>query len=201
MEPYDERVDAYIARAADFAQPILKHLRQLIHQACPDIRETIKWGFPHFEEKGTICSFASFKQHCSLTFSKASLMKDEYGIMERVGKTAMGQFGQIRSMSDLPADEILTQYLQEARQLNEQKAKITKPKAEKKELQIPEYFISALKADPVAFRTFSDFSYSHQKEYVEWVTEAKTEATREKRLITTLEWLAEGKRRMWKYTK
>ncbi|HEY0895936.1 MAG TPA: YdeI/OmpD-associated family protein [Sphingobacteriaceae bacterium] len=201
MEEYDGRTDAYIAGAEEFARPILTHLRQVVHAACPGIRETIKWGFPHFDYKGTVCSFAGFKQHCSLTFAKASLLKDEDGVLERVGRTAMGQFGQIKSLSDLPADEILARYIREAAGLNERNVKVARPKPVRKSLEIPDYFIDALKEVPESLETFNGFAYSHQKEYVEWVTEAKTEATREKRLATTVEWLAEGKTRMWKYAK
>ncbi len=201
MEEYDVRTDSYIASAEDFARPVLTHLRQVVHGACPGIRETIKWGFPHFDYKGTVCSFAAFRQHCSLTFAKASLLKDEDGVLERVGRTAMGQFGQIKSLSDLPSDEILTRYILEAAELNERNVKVPRPKPVKKTLKIPDYFIDALKEVPESLETFNGFPYSHQKEYVEWVTEAKTEATREKRLATAVEWLAEGKTRMWKYAK
>lgn len=202
MEKQDLRVDAYISNSADFAQPILIHLRQLIHQAAPQIKETIKWGFPHFDFKGTVCSFASFKQHCSFTFWKATLLTDDLRILERGERTAMGHLGQIKSLSDLPADDILIRYIQEAVQLNEDKVKVPqKAKPEKKALEIPGYFVSALQTAPRAQEKFNSFSYSHQKEYVEWITEAKTESTREKRLATTLEWLAEGKTRMWKYVK
>lgn len=202
MEKQDSRVDAYISKSAGFAQPILFHLRELIHRAAPQIKETIKWGFPHFDYKGNVCSFASFKQHCSFTFWKASLLKDELRILERGERTAMGHLGQIKSLSDLPSEEVLIQYIQEAIQLNEDNIKVpSKPKPEKRALEIPDYFLSALQTEPESLEKFKSFSYSHQKEYVEWVTEAKTEATREKRLATTLEWLAEGKTRMWKYVK
>ena len=164
MEEYDGRTDAYIASSQEFAQPILTHLRQLIHSACPGIKETVKWGFPHFDHKGTVCSFASFKQHCSLTFSKASLLKDEDGILERVGRTAMGHFGQIRTLADLPSDDILVRYIREAAALNEQNIKVARPKPEKKKLEIPDYFISALKEVPESLETFNGFAYSHQKE-------------------------------------
>ena len=202
MEKQDLRVDDYISKSAGFAQPILIHLRHLIHQAAPHIKETIKWGFPHFDHKGNVCSFASFKQHCSFTFWKASLLKDELRILERGDRTAMGHLGQLRSLADLPSDEVLIRYIREAVQLNEDNVKIpSKAKPERKVLEIPGYFISALQTAPQSLEKFNSFSYSHQKEYVEWVTEAKTEATREKRLATTLQWLAEGKTRMWKYVK
>ncbi|HEY1008136.1 MAG TPA: YdeI/OmpD-associated family protein [Sphingobacteriaceae bacterium] len=201
MDTYDSRTDDYIARSAEFAQPVLTHLRQLIHTACPGIRETIKWGFPHFDHKGTVCSFAAFKQHCSLTFAKASLLNDEDGILERVGRTAMGHFGQIKGLADLPPDEVLIRYIREAAELNERNVKVARPKPETKELEIPAYFMSALEQVPESLEVFNRFPYSHRKEYVEWVTEAKTETTREKRLATTVEWLSEGKTRMWKYAK
>lgn len=198
----DPRIDTYITKSADFAKPVLTHLRYLVHEVCPDIEETIKWGFPHFDYKGTVCSMAAFKQHCAFGFWKSSLMSDKYLLFQKEEKTAMGQLGQIKSITDLPAG-ILKAYLQEAYGLNENNIKMpSKNKTVRtKELEIPSYFIHALSSDKKASEVFQKFSYSHKKEYIEWLTEAKTEETRTKRMATTLEWLAEGKSRMWKYTK
>ncbi len=203
MPATDKRVDEYINRSADFARPILSHLRALIHQADPRITETIKWGFPNFEYKGIVCSMASFKQHCSFSFWKASVLKDPHQILSAIGETAMGHFGKIKSLDDLPSDEILMEYIKEAVQLNEADVKVparAKPAASK-ELEVPEYLLEALSGNEKAKATFDSFSYSNKKEYVEWLTEAKTEATREKRLQTAIEWMAEGKIRNWKYVR
>jgi uncharacterized protein YdeI (YjbR/CyaY-like superfamily) len=202
MATYDLRVDAFIERSAPFAQPIMNHLRELIHKACPDVEETWKWSFPHFMYKGSIlCSMAAFKAHCSFGFWKAAIMPDPDGILTTVGKTAMGHLGQIRDLKDLPKDKILKAYIKEAMRLNDEGIDVPrKPKTgEKKELETPGYFITALKKNKLALKTFGAFSYSNKKEYVEWVTEAKTEATQEKRLAQAIEWLAEGKVRNWKY--
>ena len=201
MGKRDKRIDAYIMRAADFARPILEHLRELVHKACPEVEETMKWSFPHFEYKGILCSMASFTHHCAFGFWKTALMSDPHRIMNVGGKTAMGSLGRITKAEDLPSDKILLQYIKEAAQLNNQKIKLpsrSKPKGEKT-LEIPDYFMKALKKDRSAFAVFSGFSYSSRKDYVEWITEAKTEATRNKRLATAMEWLAEGKTRHWKY--
>lgn len=200
MEKYDERVDSYINSAAEFARPILRHLRALIHEASDEITETIKWGFPHFEYKGTVCSMASFKAHCAFGFWKSALLADPARILGKEREQAMGQLGRIRALSDLPKDTILTAYIQNAVSLNKQGIKSPKkPPGIKKELEIPEYFMAALSAVPSALQHFDKFSYSQKKEYLEWVTEAKTEATREKRLKTAMGWIAEGKYRNWKY--
>ncbi len=204
MKNLDERIDSYISESAVFAQPILVHLRKLIHESCPEVSETLKWGFPHFEYKGEIlCSMASFKRHCSFGFWRASIMKDPHNLLQTVGKTAMGHLGQIADISDLPTDEILKEYVKEAALLNEQGIKVpAKPKAaEKKEKPIPDYIVTALSGSQSAMQTFQSFSLSQKKEYIEWITEAKTEATREKRLATAVEWMAEGKIRNWKYVK
>ncbi len=119
----DERVDAYIAKAAPFAQPILSHLRELVHRADPQATETIKWGFPHFEHKGILCSMAAFKEHCTFGFWKAELMTDPEHVLAGVGKTAMGHFGRIQNLDDLPRDDVLVAYIQEAARLNETGAK------------------------------------------------------------------------------
>jgi uncharacterized protein YdeI (YjbR/CyaY-like superfamily) len=203
MNNTDPRVTEYIDKSAAFAQPILKHLRQVVHTACPEVTETIKWGFPHFENKGIICSMASFKNHCAFSFWKASLHSDPHQLFSAVGKTSMGHLGQIKSLADLPPVDILTTYIQEAVKLNKEEVKpAPKPKSNiAKELQVPEYFYDALQQNEQARNTFENFSNSNKKEYVNWVTEAKTEVTRHKRMETAVEWMAEGKVRNWKYSK
>jgi uncharacterized protein YdeI (YjbR/CyaY-like superfamily) len=199
----DKRVDTYIEKAKDFAKPILTHLRKIIHRACPDIEETIKWGFPYFEYKGGVCGIASFNQHCIFGFWKASLMSDPHKIFYPKNEKGMGVFGKLKSLKDLPSNKMLLQYIKEAIKLNEEGIKLpSKPKnSRKKEIQIPDYFLKILKKNKTAFLTFKNFSYTHQKEYIEWITEAKTENTRDKRITTAIEWMAEGKSRNWKYIK
>jgi len=196
------QVDQYIINSAEFAIPILDHLRNLVHKADARIEEKIKWGMPFFDYKGTVCHMASFKHHCAFSFWKGSLLKDEYGIFKERSE-AMGSLGKITSFDDLPSDEILIAYIQQAIQLNEDNIKLpSKPKTtEKKALIVPEYFMEALNKVPKALAVFQNFSTSNKKDYVSWLEEAKTEATRIKRLETTLEWLSEGKTRMWKYKK
>lgn len=196
MPTTDPRVDKYIERSAEFAQPILTHIRKLVHKACPAVEETMKWSFPHFDYKGMVCSMASFKQHCAFGFWKQSLLEKDAFPAE---KTAMGSFGRITSIDDLPPDDIIVGLVKQAVELNEKGVKIAKKPTLKKELVIPDYLTTALKKNKPARETFENFPYSCKKEYVEWITEAKTDATRDKRLATTLEWLAEGKRRNWKY--
>ena len=197
MPAKDPRVDAYIDKSADFAKPILVHLRKLVHKASPKISETVKWGMPAFEYKGIVCGIAAFKEHCTFGFWKHSLLNYDGFSTE---KTAMGSFGRITSKKDLPSDDAIVRLVQQAVDLNENGIKVAKPKpVAKKELVVPDYITAALKKNKAAQKTFENFPYSCKKEYVEWITEAKTEPTREKRLATTLEWLAEGKRRNWKY--
>lgn len=194
------QVDQYIINAAEFAIPILDHLRNLVHQADGRIEEKMKWSMPFFEYKGSVCHMAAFKNHCAFGFWKGSLMNDEYGVFEK-SENAMGSLGKITSFKDLPADEILIAYIQEAIQLNENDVKLPPKlkKAEKSEFVVPQYFIDALQQDPSALAVFQNFSQSNKKEYVMWLEEAKTESTRLKRLDTAVEWIAEGKPRMWKY--
>jgi uncharacterized protein YdeI (YjbR/CyaY-like superfamily) len=204
MGKRDKRIDVYIAKSAPFAQPILNHLRDLVHTACPDVEETMKWSFPHFDYAGEIlCSMASFKKHCSFGFWKASLLSDPEGLLEVVGKTSMGSLGQITSLSDLPSDRILIKYTREAAKLNKEGVKVpSKAKTPvKKELQVPDYFMKAISKNKKALKTFEGFSNTNKKEYVEWVDGAKTEETKEKRLETAVEWMADGKIRHWKYVK
>ncbi|WP_412467852.1 YdeI/OmpD-associated family protein [Pedobacter sp. KLB.chiD] len=194
------QVDQYIINSAEFAIPILDHFRNLVHQADARIEEKIKWGMPFFDYKGTVCHMASFKHHCAFGFWKGALINDEYGIFKERSES-MGWLGKIKSFDDLPADEILIAYIQQAIQLNEDNIKLpSKPKSnDKKEVIVPEYFAEALNEAPEALAVFQNFSPSNKKDYILWLEEAKTEATRMRRLETTLAWLAEGKTRMWKY--
>jgi len=196
------QIDAYIENSAEFAKPILIKLRSLFHQACPEIEESIKWSSPFFEYKGIVGNMTAFKKHVSYGFWKAGLMSDPEGILEKAGNTQMAVL-KARAVDDLPATAILIRYIEEAVDLNERgiKAPQTNPKTGKKTLEIPDYFLAALKKHKQAQGTFEGFSYSKRKDYVEWVTEAKRESTRDKRLATAIEWMAEGKPRNWKYMK
>jgi uncharacterized protein YdeI (YjbR/CyaY-like superfamily) len=199
MPKTDPRVDAYIEKSADFAKPILVHLRELVHEACPDVTETLKWSMPSFEYKGILCGFASFKQHCTFGFWKASLLEDKALPKE---KTAMGSFGRITSLKDLPGDKTLKKLIHDAMKLNEDGVKVKRTVSkEKAPVVVPDILKKALKTDARAAETFNAFPPSCKKEYIQWITEAKTDATRDKRLATTMEWLAEGKKRNWKYEK
>lgn len=189
MPKIDSRVDAYIAKAAPFAKPILQHIRLLVHTAYPAIEETIKWNFPHFIHKGTVCSMASFKEHCAFGFWKAAIMKDPKNILEIKDRGAMGHFNRIISLKDLPSDKILIAYIKEAVGLNEAAIKLpSKPKATiKKELPIPAELAIALKKNKKAAAAFNQSTPGHRNKYVTWIAEAKTAVTKEKRIAATIE--------------
>lgn len=204
MSQQDTRIDAYILKSADFARPILEYMRALVHKACPQAVETIKWGMPYFTSEGQLlCCFAAFKAHCSFIFWKGAHMDDPDNIFRERGENGMGQLGKITSLKDLPSDKIFIKYLKAAAQLSTAgtppAAKKTAPG--KKELEVPDWLLSAIKKNKKAWATFEAFSYSNKKEYVEWITGAKTEATRDSRLADALAWMAEGKIRNWKYVK
>ena len=151
MGKRDKRVDAYIEKSAAFAKPILIHLRELVHKACPDIEENIKWSFVSFEYKGLLCHFAAFKQHCAFGFWKAALMKDPMLMENAKSESAMGHLGKITSLKDLPSNKIIISYIKEAMKLNDDGVPLPKRKpTEKKELIIPDYFINALKKNKKA---------------------------------------------------
>ncbi|HEY4285616.1 MAG TPA: YdeI/OmpD-associated family protein [Puia sp.] len=198
------RIDAYIAKSAEFARPILEHIRKLVHKACPDATETVKWSMPFFECNGTIlCNMAAFKQHCSFGFWNASQLKDKEGVLKIKDKNAMGHLDRITSLKDLPADKTMIAYIKEAAQLIREGKNIparTK-KEPKAELPMPPALTAALKKNKKAQTVFEAFPPGHRREYIEWISEAKTEETRDKRIATTLEWLVEGKSRNWKYKK
>jgi uncharacterized protein YdeI (YjbR/CyaY-like superfamily) len=205
MSSRNPLIDAYIGKSAEFAKPILEHLRDLVHKACPDVEERIKWGFPHFDYKGMFCHMAAFKQHCVFGFWKESLMKDPHGIVSARKNDAMGSLGRVTSLSDLPSDKQLIAYIKDAMDLNDRGIPLPTIKKDtpvfKKKLEIPDYIHRALIRNRKTREIFEDFSYSNKKDYVEWITEAKTEKTRKKRISTMLEWVAEGKPRNWRYMK
>jgi uncharacterized protein YdeI (YjbR/CyaY-like superfamily) len=201
MEQYDSRVDAYIEKSPDFAKPILTHLRNLVHQTSSELKETIKWSCPFFDYEGPVCQIAAFKQHCAFGFWKAALMDDPLKILNQQPDTA-GSIGRITSLKDLPADDVLIQYIQHAISLNAQGVKApARPKSEpeKGPMVIPSYFAKLLSHNELLNQQFEKFSPSQKKEYITWFEEAKTEATQAKRLATAVEWISEGKTRMWKY--
>lgn len=190
----DPRVDAYIANAAPFARPILTHIRQSVHAGCPEVEETIKWSFPHFTYKGMLCSMASFKAHCSFGFWKGSLLDVPPG-------TSMSQFGRITSVDDLPRSRDLVSLVRRAALLNDDGVKRARPKRTRPKAapRTPADLQKALRGKARAQATFKALSPSHRREYIEWITEAKTDATRQRRIATTIEWLTQGKSHNWKY--
>ena len=195
----DPRVDAYIAKAAPFAQPILKHLRKSVHAACPTATEDIKWSMPTFIYNGKILAgMAAFKAHATFGFwhrGMEDLLKKELG---KTGE-AMGLLGKIQSRADLPADKTLIGYIRTAVSLHDS-GTATRPKAKPRPaLPEPADLVDALKRNKKAAAAWAGFSPSCRREYIEWITEAKRPETREQRLLTTIEWTAEGKSRNWKY--
>jgi uncharacterized protein YdeI (YjbR/CyaY-like superfamily) len=198
----DPRVDTYIAKSAEFARPILNHLRKLVHKACPKANETVKWGMPFFEYNGLLCNMASFKQHCAFGFWNASLLNDPKGVLQVKNRTSMGHLERITSLKDLPADSTIVALIKGAAALNEQGIKKPAPKrAPKPELPMPAALAAALKKNKIAKANFEKMPPSHRREYIEWIAEAKTESTRDKRIATTVEWVTEGKSRNWAYKK
>ena len=201
MKNKDPRIDAYIKNAAPFAQPILHHIRSLLHTACPNVGETMKWSFPHFDYMGsTLCSMAAFKEHCAFGFWKAALMKDP-GLLENArSEKAMGHFGRILSITDLPSDKQMIAYIKEAMVLNEKGRKIERKKTEPLPVpDIPAELAKALTENKTAGANFEKLSAGHRKEYINWIDEAKTDPTRDKRISQTIEWVMEGKSRNWQY--
>ncbi len=196
-------IDAYINKSAEFAKPVLKHFRALVHKVCPEVEEKLKWGMPHFDyHGGPMAHMAAFKQHCAIGFWKAGLMKNNEKLMSAAkSESAMGHLGKITSLKDLPKDSVLAKYIHEGMKLNELGIKMPVKKTKSADVEVPDYFSAALSKNKKAKEHFEAGSNSHKKEYVTWITEAKTEETRKKRMATAIEWLSEGKSRNWKYEK
>ena len=196
MPEHDPRVDAYIARSAEFARPILGRIREAAHAALPGMQEDIKWGAPAFMQDGIVAIMASFKQHCALNFWRG---KELLGDARNEG--AMGQFGALKSPADLPAKRELVRLFKEAATLNASGAPKASRKAVKPPAEVPEDLGAALKKSPAARKHWEAFTPAKRREYVEWIVEAKREETRAKRVATAVEWVGEGKVRNWKYQK
>jgi uncharacterized protein YdeI (YjbR/CyaY-like superfamily) len=201
----DPRIDQYILKAPEYAVPIMNHIRLLVHQACPEVTETMKWSFPHFDYKGSIlCSMAAFKNHCAFNLWLGSLLNDPGNILATAeNRSSMGQLGKIQKSEDLPDDDTFIKFLKETMVLIDKGVKFSRAPKEEKErvIEIPGYFQKVLEENEKAKITFGKFSYSHKKEYLEWITGAKTEDTRNKRIATAIEWLSEGKPHNWRYQK
>jgi uncharacterized protein YdeI (YjbR/CyaY-like superfamily) len=197
MGTKDPRVDAYIAKSADFARPILEHIREVVHAAVPGVEETMKWSFPHFDYKDQMfCSMASFKAHCAFGFWKAALVLDEVP----AEREAMGHMGKLTSIKDLPSKKELTRLLKKAAALNDEGIKVAKPKkAPKEALPTPDDMNAALAKNRKAKSAFEAFAPGQRRDYIEWIVDAKSDATRRKRLDQAVEWISEGKARNWKY--
>ncbi len=206
MPQIDARVDAYIAAAPEFAQPILEHFRSLVHQACPEVVETIKWGMPSFDYKGPYCSMAAFKKHCAFGFWKAALLSD--GVVEPNAKAMnWGAPGsdpipaKITSLQDLPNKTAVLRLLKTAKNLNDDGVKVPTAINTKPKLEMPADFKKALASDKSANANYKKMTPSQQREYLEWILDAKRPETRAQRIATAVEWIAEGKTRNWKYQK
>ena len=194
------RLDDYIANAAPFARPILKKLRKVVHAGCPTVEETVKWGHPAFDYKGPIAGMAAFKAHCTFGFWKHSLIEKKLGKIPMGDQKAWGTFGRISDVKQLPSEAKMIQYVKFAAELNDQGIKVARKKPPaNRTVDVPDDLTTALIRDGKAVANFDAFSYSHKKEYVDWINEAKTPGTRRRRLETAVEWIAEGKGRNWKY--
>jgi uncharacterized protein YdeI (YjbR/CyaY-like superfamily) len=200
------KVDAYLAKARPFAQPILTHLRKLLHNACPDLAETIKWSRPFFEYRGAIlCNISAFKAHCSFGF-----WGQEIGAVLREAKAlrgdAMGSLGRITTVDDLPSDKLMLGWIRQATGFID-RGEYTSPiaarrqvvKAPKPPIKMPPEFAKALQKNKKAATVFAAFSPSCKREYLEWIAGAKRPETRDKRIATAMVWISQGKQRNWKY--
>ncbi len=196
MPKRDSRIDAYIEKSPAFAQPILTRFRQAVHKGCPNVEESIKWGMPAFLHRGLMCGMAAFKAHCAFSFWKYKLL---FGDDAPFAGEGMGQFGKIVSIKDMPTEKQLVAYVKKAAELNEAGVKVVRAPARKRALTVPPELSAALANNKRALAAFEKFPPSHKREYVDWITEAKRDETRAKRLAQAVEWMAEGKSRNWKY--
>ena len=195
--PYNKQFDVYIAKSPDWAQPILTRLREIVHEACPDVEEELKWSSPSFMYHGIMCGMVAFKEYATFHFWKGELVTGTP--LGANGMGAAAQFGRMTSVKDLPPKKTLVAYIKKAMKLNEEGVKVERSKKKRPALPMPNDFLSAIKKNKKAFASYEAFSPSHRREYIEWIIDAKTDATRSKRVAQAVEWMAEGKSRNWKY--
>lgn len=192
MPRKDPRVDAYIAKSADFAKPILNRLRKLIHTVCPDVEETLKWSAPFFVHNGILMALPAFKRHCSVIFWKGRLF---------LSKEEKVKLRRLTSITELPGDKILAGYIRKAVELNEAGVKDpvrARPKM-KMPVAVPDDFLAALQKNKSVLQKFGNFPPGHKREYARWIVEAKREETRARRIETAVKQIAGGKSLNWKY--
>ncbi len=199
IEARDPRVDAYIAKAPAFARPILSHLREVVHAACPEVEETIRWSMPFFDHRGPLCNMAAFKAHCAFGFWRG---REVPGLPKGLGEDGMGNLGRIASLDDVPPRRVLTSLIKAASKVNETDTRPLRARTVSKgAAAMPDDLAAALAVDAEAARHFDGFSPAAKREYIEWIVEAKREATRASRIAQTVEWSAAGRTRNWKYRK
>lgn len=193
--------DDYIASAPGFARPILERIRSLMHKACPEVEEAIKWNVPWFEHEGLILGMAAFKGHASFGFWRSKEMDDPHGLFAATGSARGGSMCTVKfsSVDEMPSDRVLLAYFNQAVKLNETSKPPAPKKHSKSELKVPESIVNALKTSKKAQKVWDDFAYSHQLEYIIWIRGAKREETTQRRLAQMIEMLEEGKSRNWKY--
>ena len=196
MPKRDPRVDAYITASGAFARPILKHLRRLVHRACPQVEETLKWRMPTFVYRGILCGMAAFKEHVSFGFWKHALVMGA-----GAPRDGMGSFGKVATLAELPTDKVIDAAIRRAMKLNREGVKAPRAASTRRTLAMPDDLSTALRRNRRALAAFAAFSPTNRRDYIEWITEAKREDTRAKRLAQAIEWIAAGKPRNWKYMK
>ena len=200
MGARDTRIDTYISSSADFARPILTYLRDLIHEACPDVEETMKWSRPHFLYKGMLCAISAFKEHCCLASGIGARHRKRHGRQRKRNGSVWTDHPALGSPLQKGSHRVRPRGDETERCWGEIPLADAGESRPRRSWSFPTIWPVRTGGNPRAHATFENFSTSKKREYVEWLTEAKTPATRARRLETAVEWIAEGKSRNWKYS-
>lgn len=195
MNEASENITAYIEKATPEFKEVMIALRSVLNNPNFDIKEDWKWGAPNFNNEGMICWLAHFRNHVGMNFFKGTLIKDKYNLFTHYREEKGNRQLKFSDINQIIPEQI-EYYIEEAIKLNQENIKVVKKEID---TSLPLDLETELNNNPKAKMFFESLAPSYKRDYIEWIEEAKREATRTKRLATTMEWLSEGKKKNWKY--
>jgi hypothetical protein len=188
-----EQINQYMAELPEWQRRMLVRLRQLIHEAAPEVEEAWRWDKPHFDNAGIMVGLCAFKEHVAVWFHKGALLKDTKKLFEATARTEeKGMRAYKLHEGDKINEAAFLDLVKQAVAVNDKGTKLREAKPTKKALVVPEDLEQVLRKDPTAWANWEAFPVGHRRAYVEWVTDARQEETRKRRIAQSLEKIREG---------